>query len=79
MRPNPHISQVTADELLARIGLRAAARYGFVLAGGYAVQAHGFLTRRSEDVDLFTSTDAQDNFSAAAAELWSKAVDEPLA
>ncbi|WP_432072670.1 nucleotidyl transferase AbiEii/AbiGii toxin family protein [Streptomyces wuyuanensis] len=39
---------------LARIGLGAAARYGFVLAGGYAVQAHGFLERLSDDVDLFT-------------------------
>ncbi|KUO16739.1 nucleotidyl transferase AbiEii/AbiGii toxin family protein [Streptomyces dysideae] len=39
---------------LARIGLVAAAGYGFVLAGGYAVQAHGFLERLSDDVDLFT-------------------------
>lgn len=39
---------------LARIGLGAAAGYGFVLAGGYAVQAHGFLERLSDDVDLFT-------------------------
>ncbi|GAA2648827.1 nucleotidyl transferase AbiEii/AbiGii toxin family protein [Nonomuraea recticatena] len=38
------------------IGLSATQRYGFALAGGYAVQAHGFLSRRSEDVDLFTST-----------------------
>jgi hypothetical protein len=54
---------------LARIGLDTAARYGFVLAGGYAVQAHGFLTRRSEDVDLFTSADAQASFSDAAADV----------
>ena len=26
---------------LAEIGLRVAARYGFALAGGYAVQDHG--------------------------------------
>ncbi|WP_406289264.1 nucleotidyl transferase AbiEii/AbiGii toxin family protein [Embleya sp. NBC_00896] len=39
---------------LARVGLAAAASYGFVLAGGYAVQAHGFLERGSDDVDLFT-------------------------
>lgn len=39
---------------LARVGLAAAASYGFVLAGGYAVQAHGFLERISDDVDLFT-------------------------
>jgi hypothetical protein len=39
---------------LARVGLEAAADHGFVLAGGYAVQAHGFLRRISDDVDLFT-------------------------
>ena len=39
---------------LARVGLAAASSYGFVLAGGYAVQAHGFLERISDDVDLFT-------------------------
>jgi hypothetical protein len=54
---------------LAQIGLEAAARYGFVLAGGYAVQAHGFLARRSEDVDLFTSADALASFSKAAADV----------
>lgn len=42
-------------ERATRIGLAATERFGFALAGGYAVQAHGFLTRRSEDVDLFTS------------------------
>lgn len=42
-------------ERVAKIGLTATERFGFALAGGYAVQAHGFLTRRSEDVDLFTS------------------------
>jgi hypothetical protein len=39
---------------LAEIGLRVAGRYGFALAGGYAVQAHGILERPSEDVNLFT-------------------------
>lgn len=39
---------------LARVGLEAAADHGFVLAGGYAVQAHGFLRRISDDGDLFT-------------------------
>jgi Nucleotidyl transferase AbiEii toxin, Type IV TA system len=42
-------------ERLARIGLAAADRYGFALAGGYAVQAHGILHRPTEDVDLFTA------------------------
>jgi hypothetical protein len=32
--------------------LAAIETFGFVLAGGYAVQAHGLLKRISEDVDL---------------------------
>lgn len=43
-------------EHATRIGLAAIVRYGFALAGGYAIQAHGFLDRISEDVDLFTAT-----------------------
>jgi hypothetical protein len=39
---------------LAQVGLRAAQKYGFALAGGYAVQEHGLIERPSEDVDLFT-------------------------
>ena len=45
------------DELqdrLARIGLGSLGEYGFALAGGYALQAHGLVQRVSEDVDLFT-------------------------
>jgi len=53
------------DLRLAEIGLRVAARYGFALAGGYAVQAHGILNRPSEDVDLFTAWDRRDDFDAA--------------
>ena len=30
---------------LAEVGLRVSARYGFALAGGYAVQAHGLVER----------------------------------
>ena len=41
-------------ERVARIALSAIGDHGFVLAGGYAVQAHGLLQRMSEDVDLFT-------------------------
>jgi Nucleotidyl transferase AbiEii toxin, Type IV TA system len=47
-------------ERLAHVALRAASDLGFALAGGYAVQAHGFLTRPSEDVDLFTSAERTD-------------------
>jgi hypothetical protein len=52
-------------ERLARLGLSAADRYGFALAGGYAVQAAGLLQRPSEDVDLFTAWDRRSEFSAA--------------
>jgi Nucleotidyl transferase AbiEii toxin, Type IV TA system len=54
-------------ERLARVGLAAAGRYGFCLAGGYAVQAHGFVERLSKDVDLFTSTSAAADFPTALA------------
>ncbi|MEN3612706.1 nucleotidyl transferase AbiEii/AbiGii toxin family protein [Plantactinospora sp. ZYX-F-223] len=50
---------------LAEIGLRVAARYGFALAGGFAVQAHGILDRPSEDIDLFTAWERRDEFAAA--------------
>jgi hypothetical protein len=45
------------EELHARIAaveLAAVGPFGFALAGGYAVQVHGLLHRRSDDVDLFT-------------------------
>lgn len=35
-------------ERLARVALGAAASYGFCLAGGCAVQAHGFVERVSK-------------------------------
>jgi len=53
-------------EGLAQIGLDAAERYGFVLAGGYAVQAAGFLQRPSEDIDLFTAWERRGEFDIAA-------------
>jgi hypothetical protein len=52
---------------LAQVALDAAARYGFCLAGGYAVQAHGFVDRVSKDVDLFTTMAAASDFPAAQA------------
>jgi hypothetical protein len=51
---------------LARVGLDAGERYGFALAGGYAVQAAGFLKRPSDDIDLFTVWDRRDDFETAA-------------
>jgi hypothetical protein len=50
---------------LARIGLDAAQRYGFALAGGYAVQAAGFLQRPTEDIDLFTVWERRNEFDTA--------------
>jgi hypothetical protein len=52
---------------LARLALATAGDYGFCLAGGYAVQAHGFRERPSEDVDLFTTAAAADQFPVALA------------
>lgn len=52
-------------ERLAKVGLSALSGYGFALAGGYAVQAHGLVSRPSEDVDLFTTMDAEVTFPAA--------------
>ena len=56
----------TFHQTLARIGLEAAERYGFALAGGYAVQAAGFLQRPSEDIDLFTVWERRGEFETAA-------------
>lgn len=39
---------------VATIALRVAARYGFALAGGNALMAHGVIDRPTEDVDLFS-------------------------
>jgi hypothetical protein len=52
-------------ERLARVGLAVAGRYGFALAGGYAMQANGFLDRPSADVDLFTAWNRSGEFDAA--------------
>lgn len=52
-------------ERLTRVGLAAISRYGFCLAGGYAVQAHGLIERRSEDVDLFTTMAIEATFPDA--------------
>jgi hypothetical protein len=51
---------------LARIGLDAGDRYGFALAGGYAVQAAGFLKRPSDDIDLFTGWERRSDFETGA-------------
>ena len=50
---------------LVQIGLDVLAEYGFVLAGGYALQAHQLVERMSEDVDLFTDRWDSDGFDRA--------------
>jgi len=52
-------------EQLARVALDAAGSFGFALAGGYAVQAHGFLDRMSADVDLFAEASAESDIAQA--------------
>jgi sensor domain CHASE-containing protein len=52
-------------ERLAHVALDAAGSFGFALAGGYAVQAHGFLSRMSSDVDLFAEASAEFDFAQA--------------
>jgi Nucleotidyl transferase AbiEii toxin, Type IV TA system len=49
---------------IATIALRVAARYGFALAGGNALMAHGVIDRPTEDVDLFS--DQETGVAAAA-------------
>jgi hypothetical protein len=50
---------------MATVGLRAIADDGFVLAGSYALRAHGFGVRESDDIDLFTNILDADHFAAA--------------
>jgi hypothetical protein len=56
------ISEVQRE--VATIALRVAARYGFALAGGNALMAHGVIDRPTEDVDLFS--DQETGVMAAA-------------
>jgi hypothetical protein len=51
---------------LIEIGLSVADQYGFALAGGFAVQAHGIADRPSEDVDLFGALDMDCQAAAGA-------------
>lgn len=50
---------------LAKVGLRVGGPYGFALAGGHAVAAHGILQRPSEDVDMFVDWHLRADFTAA--------------
>src|SRR5918997_1584556 len=50
---------------IAEIALAAGGPYGFALAGGYAVRAHGMGNRPSADVDLFTDWHLRADFPTA--------------
>jgi hypothetical protein len=65
-------------ERLARVGLRATERYGFVLAGGYAVAVNGMGDRLSQDVDLFTNRQDVGDFARAVDALQAAYRDEGL-
>lgn len=54
---------------LAQIGLRVGGSYGFALAGGHAIAAHGILERPSEDVDLFADWQRRADFPTAVDEV----------
>ncbi|GIF98488.1 nucleotidyl transferase AbiEii/AbiGii toxin family protein [Catellatospora citrea] len=54
---------------ITEIALTSVGRYGFALAGGYAVQAHGMGNRLSSDVDLFTDSREQVDFNRAVDEV----------
>lgn len=54
---------------LAEIGLRVGGQYGFALAGGNAIAAHGILDRPSEDVDLFADWQRRADFPVAVDEV----------
>ncbi len=59
------------DELqreVATIALGTAARYGFALAGGNALIAHGIVDRPTDDVDLFSDQETAVNAAAEAVE-----------
>jgi hypothetical protein len=54
-----------SQQRVATAALGVLERYGFALAGGYALQAHGLVSRPSEDVDLFTDQWDTDRFAEA--------------
>jgi hypothetical protein len=54
---------------MATVGLRALADDRFVLAGGYALRAHGFGGRDSDDIDLFTDLLDTERFAGAVERL----------
>jgi Nucleotidyl transferase AbiEii toxin, Type IV TA system len=60
---NPRHGSISRATRPSRAGCGRS--FGFALAGGYAVQAHGFLNRWSSDVDLFAEASAEFDFTQA--------------
>ncbi len=56
------------QQQIAVIALRAAARYGFVLAGGNALIKHGIVDRYTADIDLFSDREGAVQAAAGAVE-----------
>lgn len=54
------------QERIARTALRLPEAHTLALAGGAAMIAHGFVTRETKDVDLFTEIDDQEAKRVAA-------------
>lgn len=64
---------------LVDAALPVCARYGLAVAGGYAVKAHGLVTRPSEDIDFATGTAApMEEIVAALAAALDKDFSSPL-
>lgn len=55
----------SGQQEVARVALAAAEDFGFVLAGGNAISAHGIGNRPSEDIDLFTNRTDPEKFDDA--------------
>jgi hypothetical protein len=60
MQPEPQPDQMPLDSLQKRVARTALAlpeARSLALAGGGAMIVHGFVTRETQDVDLFTELD----------------------
>ena len=58
-------SRIEAQREMARIALSRTAEAGFALAGSGAIREHGVIDRPTEDIDLFTMTQDDDEFARA--------------
>jgi hypothetical protein len=60
--------------LLVEVALPVCVEYGLALAGGYAIKAHGLVSRRSDDVDFATASTAPvDEIIAALRDAYQRA------